>query len=351
MVKGIPDAAEEVQSEGLYDVRSIDRLATPGASKVVPTWLFGEPTLQSRNNGSVNWCKSGVSPLDQKSATGWLACLYGGVQSGWDDYARVEIPVNEMPIGDLTSALWSYYMTEEEAFGVNMVVWVHNPNDFDKRAEITQQADIATLEKAAGWDAHELDLTTSQFYFYGEGTTGTGLTAGPPNYYGMDDFQADPIFQNWTIYRISFEYGWHTGDNEFKDVWVADIKINGYMVHLKPDSSGTGRITHRHIDVDTGALALTLAPKTPWRLVSVGIHASAVLDDGEAFTATLDAGLGAHFDRVIYSDDLYDGSRTSQTTYFGEGYDFRAEDEMDFAQANGSNDDIGFDVVYQTVFA
>lgn len=308
---------------------------------------FGEPTLASANNASANWCRACVSPLDQKSATGWLACLYGGLQTG-DDWARVNIPVSEMPLTDFRAAQWSYYMTNTETMGVNIVLWVHDPDDFDKRAEITQLANVSGLEKASGWNAHELTLTTDQFFFYGEGTTGTDLTAGPSNLYGIDDFQADTLFADWTIYRITLEYGWEASGT-FEEAWVADIKINGIMIPLKPDKSGTGRIAHR-LTTWSDTIAFTLAPKTPWRLLSIGIHASATLDEDENFTATLDAGAGANFDRVIYSDDLYDGARTSQTTYFGEGYDFPAEDEMDFAQANGSDDDVGIDVVYQTVF-
>ena len=195
--------------------------------------LFGQPTLISNNNSKANWFKSGTSPYMQKSSTGWLADLYGGVQTG-DDWAAMYIPVSEMPVTDLKSALWSYYMSATDTIGVNMVIWVHDPNDFDKRAEITQQADIATLIKAAGWNAHNLDETVDQFYFYGEGTTGTELTEGAPNYYGLDDFQADPLFKTWTIYRISFEFGWY-GSGTLGEAWLADVKLNGQMVPIKPD--------------------------------------------------------------------------------------------------------------------
>ena len=195
--------------------------------------IFGQPTLLANGHSKANWFKSGTSPYMQKSATGWLADLYGGAQTG-DDWAAIYVPVSELDVTELASAKWSYYMSATDVVGVNMVIWVHDPNDFDKRAEITQQADIATLIKAAGWNAHELDITTDQFYFYGEGTTGTGLTAGPPNYYGWDDFQADAIFKNWTIYRISFEFGWY-GSGTLGEAWVADIQLNGQMVPLKPD--------------------------------------------------------------------------------------------------------------------
>jgi hypothetical protein len=312
--------------------------------------VFGEPTLQAVNNGSANWCQGGVSPLDQKGHTGWLACLYGGIQTG-DDWARVSIPVDEMPITELTSAQWAYYLTEAESFGVNMVIWAHDPDDPSKRIEITQQADIATLTKAAGWNKHVLVLTTDQFFFYGENTTGTDLTAGPPNYYGLDDFQSDALFGTWTIYRITYEFGWQSGSNEFKDAWVAEIKINGETIPLKPDSSGTGRIARRLFTVAAGDLTGTIAPKTPYRLLSMDNHVSAVPDTGETLTLTKDAGAGELFDTVVFSDDLFVGSRTSLFVPFGEGYDFPGEDEIDLFQTNGSDDDWGVTITYQTVFA
>lgn len=209
-------------------------MTVPARRIVEPT--FGQPTLIANNHSKANWFKSGTSPYMQKSSTGWLADLYGGTQTG-DDWAAIYIPVNEMHLTDLKSALWSYYMSATDVVGVNMVIWIHDPNDFDKRAEITQQADIATLIKTAGWNAHALNVATDQFYFYGEGTTGTGLTAGPPNYYGLDDFQADAIFGTWTIYRISYEFGWYSSGT-LGEAWVADIKINGQMVLIKPDRNG-----------------------------------------------------------------------------------------------------------------
>ncbi len=317
--------------------------------QVRPGWLFGEPTLSARNNGCANWCQGGVSPLDQKSATSWLACLYGGVQTN-DDWARVNIPVNEMPIGELSSAQWTYYMSAAESFGVNMVIWVHDPLDNDNRAEITQQADIASLEKANAWNKHVLVTSTDQFYYYGEGVTGSALTLGAPNYYGLDDFQADVLFKNWTIYRITFEYGWQSGSDEFTDAWVADIKINGIVIPLKPDSSGTGRIAYRMFSVTTGDFTGTVAPKTPFRLLGMAVKASAVLDTGENFTADVDAGRGAAYDTNLVTEDLFIGSRTSLVVPFGIGYEFLPDDEIDLFQTNGSNDTVSATVTYQTVF-
>lgn len=192
---------------------------------------FGLPVLRCDKNGFAYWEEDTRSPLLQKGG-GWLACLEGGTQTG-DDWAAVYIPVSEMPVTEFEEAQWSYYMTGTETFGVNIVIWVHDPTDQDKRAEITQIGNTSGLEKAAGWNAHEFNTATTQMFFYGEGTTGTDLTAGTQ--YTWDQFQADTLFSTWTIYRISIEYGWEASGT-FDPVWVAEIKLNDITIPLKPSS-------------------------------------------------------------------------------------------------------------------
>lgn len=196
---------------------------------------FGEPTLTAARNSSANWVRGAEDPLYQKGSTGWLANLYGGVQTN-DDFAAVFIPVNELRIPEFKSALWSYYMSAAQSAGVNMVVWVHDPADLDIRAEITQKADTALLERGAGWNAHELDISVSQFYYYGENVTGVSLITGtgPANLFTWAQFQADARFSSLVIYRISFEYGWWASGT-FDDAYVADIVLNGRQIPLKPD--------------------------------------------------------------------------------------------------------------------
>ena len=314
-------------------------------TKILPGWIFGEATLNANNNSACNWMQGIVSPYDQKGSSGWLALLHGDIQTG-DDWARINIPVNEMPMQELESSQWTYYMTTNDYMGVSMVIWAHDPNNPSNRADISQ--DALDCESAVGWNKHVL-ATTNHFFFYGEGTTGSGLTAG--THYTLAQFQTDKVFSTWTIYRITLDFGWGAAGNTFGDAAVADVIINGTQIPMKPDSTGTGRITQRVISVDTGALAFTLAPKTPYKLLSMDVHASAVLDTGEALTITKDAGVSSFFDTVIFSQDLFIGSVTSLHVVFGEGYDFPAEDELDLAQANGSNDDIGITVIYQTVFS
>ena len=199
---------------------------------------FGTPTLNSANNGKARWDRGSTSPLDQKSATGWLAGLFGGTQTG-DDWSRVEIPVNELPTPQFLTALWSYFQTNAEVYGVNMVVWLHDPNDADKRVEVTQAPSGVTLEKGAGWNAHELDRAVTQFFYYGENVSGSDLTAGTQ--YTWDQFRADILFSTWVLYRVTYEWGWYS-TGVFEDAWVADVKLNGELIRMGP-ASGIHRKT------------------------------------------------------------------------------------------------------------
>ena len=201
--------------------------------------IFGEPVLVAANSGRVAWTKNASLGQFQKG-TGWQAELYGGAQSG-DDWAACYIPVNELRLDELTSALWSWYQTATETMGLGMVIWIHDPEDFDKRAEMTQLANVAGLDKSAGWNSHELDITTDQFFFYGENTTGTDLSDGATNLYGLDDFQADALFKNWVIYRISFDWGWEASGT-FEATYLTEVKINGTYIPIRPDKTELDQI-------------------------------------------------------------------------------------------------------------
>jgi len=199
-------------------------------------WTFGRPTLAAANNGRARWIRGSTSPLDQKAPTGWLADLYGGAQTG-DDWARLSIPVNELPVTEFNRAQWSWYQTATESMGVNIVIWMHDPDDNDKRAEVTQVGGISGLDKSAGWNSHEFVTTTTQMFFYGEGTTGTGLTAGTQ--YTWDQFRTDTLFDGWTIYRITLEWGWEASGT-FESAYIAEVKLNGTVIMLEP-------VTVKHI--------------------------------------------------------------------------------------------------------
>ena len=321
------------------------------AREYIWKWMFGEPTLQKGKNGDAVWARGyQAQSTHQKSPTGWVANLYGGTQTG-DDWAAVYIPVNELMSTlfrpDSFQTKWSYYQTNTEVYGVNLVIWMHDPNDFDKRIEVTQAPSHADLEKAAGWNAHELDETVTQFFFFGENTSGTGLTAGTQ--YTWEQFQTDALFRAWTIYRISLEWGWYS-TGTFEEAWVADIRLNGETVLLKPDSSGTGRIGYRHKVVTSGDPAFTLAPKTPFRLLNFNCEINTAGTTDESLTITKDSGNADTFDVLLATQNTKTPAVTSLWLPFGKGYEFDAWDEIDVAWPNTESRTIGITMSYQTVF-
>ena len=314
------------------------------ALRSISTWTFGEPTLQAVNNSDAVWSRGYLPSQFQKSTTGWLANLYGGVQTD-DDFASVVIPVNELPVPDLASAMWTYYMTAAEAAGVNIVVWVHDPADFSLRAEITQT--MGKASKASGWNKEALDLTATEMFYYGEISGTPDTTPTPGTEYTWAQFQGDNVFSKYTIYRITLDYGW-IASSTLDDVWVADIKINGQVIPLKPDSGGSGRIGHRFFTDTSGAIDETLAPKTPFRLLSVKLHLNAA-GTQQTFTLTCDAGRAANvYDTLLYTKDM--AGIQDIVVPFGVGYEFLATDEIDPLWTNTDAKTYGLTYSYQTVF-
>lgn len=296
--------------------------------------VFGQPVLRSDKNSVAYWSKGTTSPRNQKG-TGWQACLHGGVQTG-DDWAAMYVPVlYELNTEDFKTAKWSYYMTSTQTMGANIVIWVHDPNDFDKRAEITLLG--SKVEKAAGWNAHEFTTADTGMFFYGEGTTGTALTAGTQ--YTWAQFQADVLFKTWTIYRISIEYGWEASGT-FDQIWVADLTLNGEVIWLKPAEGDLDALLFQY-QTGTGAIAAALAPKTPFQLESVLVHfASAQTQD--TITITVDAGRAATvYDTLLYSRATAIGSVTDLVIPFGAAYKFMEDDEIDVAYTGTDGDVYG----------
>ena len=238
--------------------------------------MFGEPILRAENNGEVAWTRGNSVSQLQKGAGGVSANLYGGSQTG-DDWAAIFIPVcRQLFLKDFTGKTqWSYYLTNAESMGVNIVIWVHDPNDWSKRAEITQIAGVDGLGKAAGWNTHKLDTSTTQFAYYGESCTASGLTSGTQ--YTLAQFQADVMFKGWTIYRISLEYGWEASGT-FEDAWVSEVEISGQHIHLylnPRDDFGSATKTLTQLTTGTSTTKATMiSPRATKRvrIISVALE-------------------------------------------------------------------------------
>jgi len=287
-------------------------------------WLFGNPVLVSGGSGTARWQKGLQSLSTHQKGGGWVANLYGGVQSG-DDWAACYIPTNELPVTQLDSLYWSWYQTNTETMGLGVVIWIHDPTDFDKRAEVTQIANTSGLDKASGWNSHEFDSTTTQMFFYGENTTGTDLTAGTQ--YTWDEFQADTLFKTWSVYRISFDWGWEASGT-FESSYLAEVKINGVYIPLKPP-----------ID--------EIATKCgPWCTVTVA----------KSGTASSETNLGGEYKNVqVYNPALDSATITVKPSRLSgdtavQAYTFDADATGDFANATTARTTAGMNV-FRDIYA
>ena len=307
-------------------------------------WTFGQPVLRAENNSVAYWSKGTTSPRNQKGG-GWQACLHGNVQTGVD-WAAVYIPVNELPVPSFQTAQWSYYMTTTQTMGVNIVIWVHDPDDFDYRAEITQLGGVAGLEKTSGWNAHEFDSTDAGMFYYGEitGTPDTTPTAGTQ--YTWAQFMTDSVFSRYTIYRISIEYGWEASGT-FDQVWVADLMLNGQTIQLKPAPGDLDAPVFQY-QTGTGAIAGALSPKTPFQLESIMAHfASAQTQD--TLTITCDAGrVATVYDTLLFSRAGSTGF-TDLVIEFGEAYKFLEDDEIDVTYTGTDGDVYGLTYCFKVL--
>lgn len=311
-----------------------------------PTEPFGEPTLYASRNSSACWVRTPPVTVYQKSPTQWAANLYGGIQTGANNWAQIVIPVNELPIDHLAKAMWTYYMTNAESGGVNIVIWIHDPTDFSKRVEITQT--MGEASKAKGFNKENLEMGTAELFAYGENTNGTGLSLDGTNY-AWEQFRKDALFSTWTIYRITIDYGW-LASSTLDEVWVTEIQINDTIIPLKPDSTGTGRIGRRFFTAAGTEIAVdsaTLAPQTPFRLLDVKLHLNGAATQ-QTFTLTCDADRDSAYDTKLYSKAM--AGVQDIIVPFGIGYDFYEDDEIDAKWINADGATYGITYSYQTVF-
>lgn len=282
-------------------------------------WLFGDPVIRYEGSGMGGWTKENSKSERQKGG-GWLADLYGGAQSG-DDWAALYIPVNELPVTQLTSMGWSWYQSATETMGLGIVIWVHDPDDFDKRAEISQVGGAAGLDKSAGWNSHEFDSSVTQMFYYGENCTASALTAGTQ--YTWAEFQADTLFKNFVVYRISFDWGWEASGT-FEDAWLAEVKLNGMYIPLKPqlgDRIGweTKQI-HAATPNPSSTKATTITPTSGHRVRILAVFANTASSTASQFEVYFHTGANITTDatKAIFCQTLDADTIPSAMVMFGD---------------------------------
>lgn len=87
----------------------------------------------------------------------------------------------------------------------------------------------------------------------------------------------------------------------------------------------------------TGALATTLTPDVPFRLISIALKINTAGTTSESFTVTKDAGRGAAYDQLLATQNTASPAITDLYLPFGNGYEFEAGDEIDCAWPNTEN--------------
>ena len=94
-----------------------------------------------------------------------------------------------------------------------------------------------------------------------------------------------------------------------------------------------------------GAAAETLAPGIPFRLVHLHMECSDTTAS-ENFTITMDNGLGAAYDAILYSTDLNGGKNLSKS-WGNEEMWFHGDAELDIAYANSNSRTWGLEIIVE----
>ena len=107
-------------------------------------------------------------------------------------------------------------------------------------------------------------------------------------------------------------------------------------------------MANKHIQFKnvTGAVAIasTLAPAVPFRLLGIRIHLSAAGGAGN-FTVQMDASAGAAYDTVLFTQDMT--SVVDLEWQPDSPMEFAIGDELDFAWANASTRTYGMTIIYE----
>jgi hypothetical protein len=92
--------------------------------------------------------------------------------------------------------------------------------------------------------------------------------------------------------------------------------------------------TYRAYATGAVAIALEVKPAYRFKLLAMYLHLSAAPTTSESLTVTLDSGIAAAYDSVIYSRDLTVGSLTDLYVEFGDNFVFESTDHLDVAWTN-----------------
>lgn len=237
-------------------------------------WLFGDPVLDVGGNGSASWTTVRAKGVNQAN---YAAHLNGGVQDGWNDFAKVLVPVNDMPFTMLKSVRLHPYYTESSGIDMGVCLYMHDPTDLDQRIELSH---TPYTNSAAGW--RELNFPTepggSSWFWYGTitDTPDTCPLDGGSAAYTWAQFQGDSVFSHWVIHKISFDYGYYTGGAGMDNCYLVRALINDQNIPLGPsarDHIGSEVKTYAKATVtDSGTAVALVTPATGKRIRVIAVN-------------------------------------------------------------------------------
>jgi len=174
-------------------------------TRIIKRGMLGKPVLEAGGNGKAAWTTTEAVASDNHQVT-YAARLDAGKQTSWNDFAKVVIPVNEMPFTDLDSVrLEAYYSTTVDGcIDMGVCLYLHDPADLDQRIELSHTP--KTSSTTAGW--RELNYPTNPqdegllFFWYGDESVIAEVLTEGTGYSTLAQFKADAVFKSWTIYKV-----------------------------------------------------------------------------------------------------------------------------------------------------
>ena len=121
------------------------------------------------------------------------------------------------------------------------------------------------------------------------------------------------------------------------------------VLEVNPSGGAVPLFTTGTSTSSTDAIAVACAPAAIFRLLRIEVGVGAAPTTSESLTANLDAGDGATYDSLLYSENLSVKGTTDLIVPFGDGYEYEADDEVDVAYANTDNNDVTVRVVYELI--
>ncbi len=159
-------------------------------------------------------------------------------------------------------------------------------------------------------------------FYYGENVPATtGLVSGTQ--YTWAQFQADALFSTWSIYRLSWDWGWEASGT-FESAYLAEIKVNGMYIPLQPQIGERAGFETKTVFLATSGTSTTKAtiitPITGHRVRIHSIFMNTVSATASQFEVYFDTGANITSDatKAIAACTLDTDTQAFETVQFGD---------------------------------